>query len=104
MSAVTQPEVGNITDGPGSAARALEHRREAGTIALLERQADLATLTDEEFERRLAQAKTGYGRLQRIFDTLMVDGVHYGTKDYKGTRNVFKTPDLTQEGGQLLRQ
>ena len=100
MTAPTEkPEIGTRP----SVALELDHRREAATLALREQQADLAEISDQEFERRLASAKRGYERMQRIFAELMVDGVHYGTKDQRG-RNVFKSPDLTQAGVQLLER
>lgn len=100
MTAAQQPEIG--TTKP--MALELDHRREASTIALLDRQADLAQLTDEEFNRRIAQAQQGQRRLMRIFETLMIEGVHYNTKQKDGKRNAFPSPNLTQEGAEILRQ
>jgi hypothetical protein len=105
MTAASQPEVHDHPAPPAPSmgiVRELDERRAANSLAILERQADLAQLTDTEFERRLEQAKKGLVRMQEVFQSLMVEGVHYGTKDRNGN-NVFKEPDLTQAGGELLR-
>lgn len=96
----TQAEI----DGERRGAMALDHQREAATRALANRPGfDVAEIDEAEFERGLEKIKLRQRRLQRILDTVLIEGVHYGNPDVGNNRKAFKKPMLYQGGAEELR-
>lgn len=82
---------------------ALEHRREAATIALADKPGfDVALMEEADFQAGLERIKTRQRRLQAIIDTILVPEVHYQSKDKDG-RQIFEKPHLTIAGSAELR-
>lgn len=84
--------------GERKAMMEMQPEREAATLALKNRPGyDIATLSDQEFEQGLERLKVRQQRMQRILDTVLHDGIHYGNP-----KNAFKKPMLLQPGVEEL--
>jgi len=82
------------------AGTALEIRREAASMEIANRPAaTLATMSDEDFERGIAQLKLQQARMLRLLDEVLVENVHYGNPN-----KAFKNPILMQAGAEELRR
>lgn len=91
-------------EGDRRGGMALEHQREATSIALANRPGfDVALIPEEEFARGLERIRTRQVRLQRILDTVLVPEVHYGNPSIGNGRTAFKKPMLYQAGAEELR-
>jgi hypothetical protein len=62
----------------------------------------LADLSETEFEDGLKRLTLMHDRMQKIFATVLKDGVHYGNPEVNG-RKAFKKPMLYQAGAETLR-
>ncbi len=83
----------------------MQAEREARTIELRDRPGfDLADVDETEFEKGLAKLKLRQQRLQRILDTSLLQGVHYGNPVDRNGNPVFKKPMLYQAGAEELRK
>lgn len=79
--------------------------RESRALAVLNaRGKDLADLTDAEFEAGLARLETVQHRMQRLLETALVEGAHYGNPKASNGKLAFKKPILYQAGAQELRR
>lgn len=84
--------------GERHAMLAMQPEREAATIALANRPGyDIATITDQEFEQGLERLKVRQQRMQKVLDTALTDGIHYGNPN-----NAFPKPMLLQPGVEEL--
>jgi hypothetical protein len=84
---------------------ALQQHREEVTLALQNRPGfDIATVSEDEFAEGLARLKIRQQRMQKILDTVLIDGVHYGNPKTKGGRPAFKKPMLLQPGVEELQR
>jgi hypothetical protein len=91
-------------EGDRKGGLALEHQREAATLALQNKPGfDVAAISEEDFERGLVTIKRRQLRLQRILDTVLIEDVLYGNPKDNSGRPVFKKPMLFQAGAEELR-
>jgi hypothetical protein len=86
-------------EGNRSAGVALERQREEAGFGLVERkQFDVANLTDAEFDASLERVTLRQKRMARILETVLKDGIHYGTE-----KGAFRKPILKKAGQEELR-
>lgn len=103
MTSMSPERLDDIGEKRG--AKALELHREAATLALQNRPGfDIATISEEEFEEGLHRLQVRQRRMQRILDTVLIEGVHYGNPKDRNGRSVFKKPMLLQPGMEELQK
>jgi hypothetical protein len=62
----------------------------------------LADLSDDEFEEGLRRVALMHDRVEKAFETVLKEGVHYGNPEENGQKK-FKRPMLYEVGAQVLR-
>lgn len=65
---------------------------------------DLADLSEVEFEEGLKRLKTVQQRIQKLLETALVEGGHYGNPDTYDGGKAFKKPILYKAGAEELRR
>jgi hypothetical protein len=104
MSAPPDIHTREEIEGDRRGGRALEHQREAATLALRDQaRTDLADMSEEEFGRGLERLKLRQTRMRRILETALEPDVHFGNPKDRSGKGVFEKPILYQAGAQELR-
>lgn len=104
MSAAPDIHTREENAGARRGALALDHQREAATLALRDQaRTDLADISEEEFGRGLERLKLRQTRMRRILETALEPDVHFGNPKDKNGKGVFEKPILYQAGAQELR-
>jgi len=96
---------GPVRDGPPppkplvSTETRLEEQR--NTLVQQDAIADLAEMSQDDFEKALARAKTARQRVEHILDHVLVPGAHFGNPEVRGAK-AFKHPILFLAGAEAL--
>lgn len=82
---------------------ALQEDRQAANLQPLPDHDLVADMPEEDFERALVRIKTRQSRMQKIIDTVLIEGAHYGNPTDSRGNKAFKQPILLQAGAEELR-
>lgn len=91
--------------GAAALPRELDEQRFLATQDQLSRPGkDLADLSDVEFEEGLKRLKLVQHRIQKLLETALVEGAHYGNPETGNGGTAFKKPILYKAGAEELRR